>query len=136
MKLLLERGSTFRRKRIKDNQNRIKNKQTISYNANSRRLHKNNINTNSCPTSLAFSSKKHSSASTARLSIESSTSSVRNSSRNTFLSPTFSTSSSKQPHFLYNSMLAKQSMNFTVPWTSLSNRNDTSKTRTSKSTTR
>lgn len=136
MKLLLERGSTFRRKRIKDNQNRIKNKQTISYNANSRRLPKNNINTNSCPTSLAFSSKKHSSASTARLSIESSTSSVRNSSRNTFLSPTFSTSSSKQPHFLYNSMLAKQSMNFTVPWTSLSNRNDTSKTRTSKSTTR
>ena len=136
MKLPLERGYIFRRKRIKDNQNRIKNKQTISYNANSRRLPKNNINTNSYPTSLASNSKKPSSASTARLSIESSTSSVKNSSRNTFLSPIFSTSSNKPPPFLYNSMQAKQSTNSTVPWTSQSNRNDRSMTRTSKSTTR
>lgn len=136
MKLPLERGSTFQRKRIKDNQNRIKNKQTISYNANSRRLPKNNINTNSYPTSLVSSSKKPSSASTARLSIESSTSSVKNSSRNTFLNPIFSTSSNKPPPFLYNSMQDKQSTNSTVPWTSQSNRNDRSMTRTSRSTTR
>ena len=136
MKLPLERGSTFPRKRIKDNQNRIKNKQTISYNANSRRLPKNNINTNSYPTSLACSSKKPSSASTARLSTESSTSSVKNSSRNTFLSQTFSTYSNKLPPFLYNSMQAKQSTNSTVPWTSQSNRSDRSMTRTSRSTTR
>lgn len=136
MKLPLERGYIFRRKRIKDNQNRIKNKQTISYNANSRRLPKNNINTNSCPTSLVSSSKKPSSASTARLSIESSTSSVKNSSKNTFLNPIFSTFSNKQSPFLYNSMQAKQSTNSTVPWTSQSNRNDRSKTRTSRSTTR
>ena len=136
MKLPLERGSTFPRKRIKYNQNRIKNKQTISYNANSRRLPKNNINTNSYPTSLASNSKKPSSASTARLSIESSTFSVRNSSRNTFPNPISSTSSNKPPPFLYNSMQDKQSTNSTVPWTSQSNRNDRSKTRTSRSTTR
>ena len=136
MRLPLERGYIFRRKRIKGNQNRIKNKQTISYNANSRRLPKNNINTNSYPTSLASNSKKPSSASIARLSIESSTSSVKNSSRNTYLNPIFSTSSNKPPPFLYNSMQAKQSTNSTVPWTSQSNRNDRSKTRTSRSTTR
>ena len=136
MRLPLEREYTFPRKRIKGNQNRIKSKQTISYNANSRRLPKNNINTNSYPTSLACSSKKPSSASTARLSIESSTSSVKNSSRNTFLSPTFSTSWSKPPHFVYNSMLGKQWMTSTVPWTSQSNRDDRSKTLASRSTTR
>lgn len=136
MRLPLERGYIFPRKRIKDNLNRIKNKQTISCNANSRRLPKNNISTSSYPTSLASNSKKPLSASTARLSIESSTSSVRNSSKNTFLNPIFSTSLNKPPPFLYNSMQAKQSTNSTVPWTSQSNRNDRSKTRTSRSTTR
>jgi hypothetical protein len=46
MKLLLERGYTFRRRRIKGNPNSIKNRQTISNNANSRRLLQNNTNTN------------------------------------------------------------------------------------------